>query len=228
MSPERKKHSFVQNVVQAIFKEVRSSILNVIVLILIVVVLLQRCSDATSRHSDTIKIVKDTMWVHNDTMIVSKPQIIKTIPINVSHDTIINHYIPDTNYQKLVIQYQEVVNQLLAKNIQQDSISIDTNGYVKITDTVQRNMVVGRNSEVSIKYPIIKETVTIPQKKVTQLYFGGQVSGNTEQLINGINAGLLLKNKKDQIYGITVGLNTGGQVSYGLQSYWKLKIKQNE
>ena len=225
MNLKEKNRLFVQNVLQMIFKEIRSNILNLIVLILIVVVLLQRCDIATSRHNDTIKIVKDTVWVHNDTMVVTKPQIIKTIPIDVSRDTIINHYIPDTNYQKLVLQYQEVVNQLLAKNIHEDMIRIDTNGYVKIVDTVQRNTVIGRSSEVSIKYPIIKETITLPAPKVRQVYAGGQIAGNSAELINSINAGLLLKNKKDQIYGITVGLSAQGQVSYGLQSYWKLKLK---
>lgn len=226
MSPKEKKHSFVTDVLQTLFKEIRSSILNVIVLILIVVILVQRCSDAPSGQTDNVKIVKDTVWVHNDTMVVTKPQIIRTIPVDVSRDTIINHYIPDTNYQKLVLQYQDVVNQLLAKNIHLDSIRIDTNGYVKITDTVQRNMVIGRTSEVSIKYPVIKETITQPAPKVNQVYAGGQISGQTgSQVINGINAGLLLKNKRDQIYGVNVGLNTGGQVSYGLQSYWKIKLK---
>jgi hypothetical protein len=225
MNLKEKNRLSVQNALQMIFKEIRSNIHNLIVLILIVVVLLQRCDIATSRHNDTIKIVKDTVWVHNDTMVVTKPQIIKTIPIDVSRDTIINHYIPDTNYQKLVLQYQEVVNQLLAKNIHEDMIRIDTNGYVKITDTVQRNTVIGRSSEVSIKYPIIKETITLPAPKVRQVYAGGQVAGNSAELINSINAGLLLKNKKDQIYGITVGLSAQGQVSYGLQSYWKLKLK---
>lgn len=225
MSPKEKKQSFVTEVLQTLFKEIRSSVLNVIVLILIIVILVQRCNVTPSGHSDTIKIVKDTVWIHNDTTVISKPQIIRTIPVDVSRDTIINHYIPDTNYQKLVLQYQDVVNQLLAKNIQQDSIRIDSNGYVKITDTVQRNMVIGRTSEVSIKYPIIKETITLPAPKVNQVYAGGQVSGNAGQLINGINGGLLLKNKRDQIYGITVGLSTQGQVSYGLQSYWKLKLK---
>jgi len=225
MNLKEKNRLSVQNALQMIFKEIRSNILNLIVLILIVVVLLQRCDIATLRHNDTIKIVKDTVWVHNDTMVVTKPQIIKTVPIDVSRDTIINHYIPDTNYQKLVLQYQEVVNQLLAKNIHEDMIRIDTNGYVKITDTVQRNTVIGRSSEVSIKYPIIKETITLPAPKVRQVYAGGQVAGNSAELINSINAGLLLKNKKDQIYGITVGLSAQGQVSYGLQSYWKLKLK---
>ena len=203
--------------------KIKENLLSVVTLILLTIILLQRCEGG--KDIEAPKIVRDTVWISHDTMVVTKPQIIKTIPIDVSRDTIINHYIPDTNYQKLVLQYQEVVNQLLAKNIHQDVIRIDTNGYVKITDTVQRNTVIGRSSEVSIKYPIIKETITLPAPKVRQVYAGGQVAGNSAELINSINAGLLLKNKKDQIYGITVGLSAQGQVSYGLQSYWKLKLK---
>lgn len=208
-----------------LFKELRSNIFNLIVLVLIAIVLIQRCNDAPSGQSDSVKIIRDTMWVSNDTTIVSKPQIIKTIPYEVSRETIIKEYLPDSNYAGLLKQYEDLVSQLLAKNIMQDSIRIDTNGYVKITDTVQKNLIVGRSTEVSMKYPIIKETIIQPAFKTRQLYLGGQVSASQGQLINGLNGGLLLKNKKDQIYGVTVGLNTQGQVFYGLQSYWKLKLK---
>ena len=203
---------------------IKNNFLSLIVLILLIIILLQRCD--SNKTPDVPTIIRDTVWVHNDTTVISKPQIIKTIPVDVSRDTIINHYIPDTNYQKLVLQYQDVVNQLLAKNIQVDSVRIDTNGYVKIIDTVQKNLIVGRTTKVDVKYPVIKETIIQPAPKVNQVYAGGQISGQTGgQVINGINAGLLLKNKRDQIYGVNVGLNTSGQVSYGLQSYWKIKLK---
>jgi len=202
---------------------IKDNLLSLIIVILLIIIVLERCN--SNQSVDVPKIIRDTMWVSNDTTIVSKPQVIKTIPYEVSRETIIKEYLPDSNYAGLLKQYEDLVSQLLAKNIMQDSIRIDTNGYVKITDTVQKNLIVGRSTEVSMKYPIIKETVTIPQKKVTQLYLGGQVSASQGQLINGLNGGLLLKNKKDQIYGVTVGLNTQGQVSYGLQSYWKLKLK---
>ena len=202
---------------------IKNNFLSLIVLILLIIILLQRCD--SNKTPDVPTIIRDTVWVHNDTTVISKPQIIKTIPVDVSRDTIINHYIPDTNYQKLVLQYQDVVNQLLAKNIQVDSVRIDTNGYVKIIDTVQKNLIVGRTTKVDVKYPVIKETIIQPAPKVNQVYAGGQISGQTGgQVVNGINGGLLLKNKRDQIYGISVGLNTSGQVSYGLQSYWKIKL----
>jgi len=207
-----------------LLSDIKKNLLSVIIVILLIITVLQRCkSDVVV---DTPKIIRDTMWVSNDTTIVSKPQVIKTIPYEVSRETIIKEYLPDSNYAGLLKQYEDLVSQLLAKNIMQDSIRIDTNGYVKITDTVQKNLIVGRSTEVSMKYPIIKETVTIPQKKVTQLYLGGQVSASQGQLINGLNGGLLLKNKKDQIYGVTVGVNTDGNISYGLQSYWKIKLKK--
>jgi hypothetical protein len=34
---------------------------------------------------------------------------------------------------------------------------------------------------------------------------------------------LLLKTKSDQIYNVTVGTSVEGQISYGFQTFWKLK-----
>lgn len=197
---------------------VKNNLLSIIILILLVVVLLQRCEPSPAPEPP--KVVRDTIWVVKDSLITSKPQLIKTI---LSSDTIINNYLPDTNYQKLVLQYQDVVNQLLAKNIHSDSIRIDTNGYVKITDTVQKNLVIGRGTQVNIRYPIIKETVTIFPKKVTQLYVGGAILGNP--LPNGIMGGALLKTRNDLMFGGSLSINTYG-LQYGVHSYWKLNVKK--
>jgi len=200
---------------------VKKNLLSLAIVVLLIVVALQKCAQPGASEEPTI--VRDTAWVVKDSLIYSKPQLVKTIEIE-SHDTIINHYIPDTNYQKLVLQYQEVVNQLLAKNIQQDSIRIDTNGYVKIIDTVQKNLIVGRSTQVNIKYPIIKETITLPAKKVNQLYVGGafQTGGDNPQ----IGASALLKTRKDFLFGGSLSVNTYGNLQYGLGAYWKLKLKK--
>ena len=57
------------------------------------------------------------------------------------------------------------------------------------------------------------------------MYIGGGLQGNQYNIINSINGGLLYKNKKDQIYGLSVGINTNGQIVYGISSYWKIKFK---
>ncbi len=200
---------------------IKNNFFNLLVAVLLVVILLQKCSQPVDPIVPTV--IRDTAWVVKDSLIVSKPQVTKTIQVE-SHDTIINQYIPDTNYAKLVVQYQEVVNTLLAKNIHSDSIRIDSNGYVKITDTVQRNLITGRSSQVNIRYPIIKETVTIPQKKVTQLYVGGVVQA--DPAINQAGVGALLKTRNDFLFGGSLSVNTYGNLQYGVGAYWKLKLKK--
>ena len=200
---------------------VRKNFFNIIIAVLAVIIVLQKCTQPGDIDGPTI--VRDTAWVVKDSLIYSKPQLIKTIEVD-SHDTIINQYIPDTNYAKLVLQYQEIVNQLLAKNIMEDSIRIDSNGYVKITDTVQKNLIVGRGTRVNIKYPIITETITLPAKKVNQLYVGGafQTGGDNPQ----VGAGALLKTRKDFIVGGSLSVNTYGDLNYGVSAFWKIKLKK--
>jgi len=68
--------------------------------------------------------------------------------------------------------------------------------------------------------------VPIPPKR--QLYVGGGLDGtyiNKTPNINVAKAGLLFKTKKDQIYGVTVGVSINGYLVYGIQSYWKIKLK---
>lgn len=202
-------------------KFIQKNFLNLVVLILLAIIFVKSCKIKPS--VDQIRIIRDTTWVIKDSTIYSKPQVIKTIPVNVYHDTIFKEYIPDSNYGKLVVQYQNVVNQLLAKNIHSDSLKIDSIGYVHVLDTVQKNLISGRSFHYSLKYPIIKETIIMPEKKKNQVFIGGNIQGSTSA--NQINAGLLFKTKRDYIFGGTIGVNSNGALQYGVQSFWKIKLK---
>ena len=197
-----------------------NNILSIAILILAVIIVLQRSNSSPDIIEKPI-VIRDTIWQKKDSVIYTSPKGVQTIPIKI----ISEKYLPDPNYDKLVLQYQELVKLHLAKNIQKDSVQIDSIGFVKVTDTVQNNIVQNRKWEYNIKYPIIKETVIQPPKKVNQLYIGGGLQGNQYNIINSINGGILYKNKKDQIYGLSVGINTNGQVIYGVSSYWKIKFK---
>lgn len=204
---------------------IKANFLNFIILVLLAVILLQRCGEGGRDKNPPVPSIKrDTIWVVKDSLITSKPRVIKTVEI-LSKDTIINNYLPDTNYQKLLVQYQNIVKELLAKNIHSDSVRIDTNAYVKITDTVQKNIIVGRSIQSKITHPIITETIKLPQKPVNQLYIGGGLGANKNALINQVRAGLILKTKKDQLFGANVSISPQGGVIYGIDSYWKLKLK---
>ena len=197
-----------------------NNILSIAILILAVIIVLQRSNSSPDIIEKPI-VVRDTIWQKKDSVIYTSPKVVQTIPIKI----ISEKYLPDPNYDKLVLQYQELVKLHLAKNIQKDSVQIDSIGFVKVTDTVQNNIVQNRKWEYNIKYPIIKETIIEPPKKVNQLYIGGGLQGNQYNIVNSINGGILYKNKKDQIYELSVGINTNGQVVYGLSSYWKIKFK---
>lgn len=199
---------------------ITKNLLTLMVGALLLIVILQQCKSTPEIEAPTV--VRDTVLVVKESLTVTKPQLVETIE---SHDSIImKEYVPDTNYAKLVAQYQEVVNQLLAKNIMQDSVAIDSVGYVKITDTVQKNLIIGRSVQSKISYPIIKETVTIPQKKVTQLYVGGAILGSPSP--NAIMGSALLKTRNEKLFGGSLSINTYGDIQYGVHSYWKIKLKK--
>ena len=197
-----------------------NNILSIAIFILAVIIVLQRSNSSPDIVEKPI-VVRDTVWQKKDSLIYTSPKVVQTIPVKI----ISEKYLPDPNYDKLVLKYQELVKLHLAKNIQKDSVQIDSIGFVKVTDTVQNNVVQNRKWEYNIKYPIIKETVIQPPKKVNQLYIGGGLQGNQYNIINSINGGILYKNKKDQLYGLSIGVNTNGQVVYGVSSYWKIKFK---
>ena len=197
-----------------------NNILSIAILILAVIIVLQRSNSSPDIIEKPI-VIRDTIWQKKDNVIYTSPKVVQTVPLKI----ISEKYLPDPNYNKLVLQYQELVKLHLAKNIQKDSVQIDSIGFVKVTDTVQNNIVQNRKWEYNIKYPIIKETIIEPPKKINQLYIGGGLQGNQYNIINSINGGILYKNKKDQLYGLSIGVNTNGQVIYGLSSYWKIKFK---
>ena len=196
-----------------------NNILSVAILILAIIIVFQRKSAPEIIEKSTT--VRDTIWQNKEKVVYTSPKVVQTIPVKV----ISEKYLPDPNYNKLILQYQELVKLHLVKNIQKDSVKIDSIGFVKVIDTVQNNIVQNRKWEYNLKYPIIKETIIQPPKKTNQLYIGGGLQGNQYNIINSINGGLLYKNKKDQIYGLSVGINTNGQMVYGVSSYWKIKFK---
>jgi hypothetical protein len=196
--------------------------LNTIVLLLILVivgVILFNLSKLKLQQNPTT-VKSDTVWMHKDSTIYSKPQIIESIPIIIeSKDT---QYLPDTNYNRLVEQYNQLVRLHLDKKVFIDTLKIDSIGYVNVIDTISSNMFSGRSFNYNLKYPVVTKTVVLPN--VTQFYIGGGLTGlgATTQL----NAGFLLKDKKERIYGVTAGINTSGKLLYGVSSYWKISFKK--
>jgi len=197
---------------------IKNNFFNLLIAVLVLIVLLQRCGGPTpTPELPTVK--KDTVWVVKQNIYITKPTLVQTIPGEPGTD-----FIPDPNYSKLVLQYQSLVKDYIAKNIHRDSIKIDSIGYVNIEDTVSHNLIQGRKTSYKFKYPVITNTITLPQERKNQLYFGGGLESNPMAGSMEFNVGLLLKNKKDQIFNVYGGVDTRGDYQIGLQSYWKIKL----
>lgn len=205
-------------------KFIKQNFINIVVVTLLIIMLLQTCGKQNI-SIDGPKIIRDTTWIIKDSTINSKPQIIKTEAYGVPIDRWNTEYLPDTNYSKLVKQYELLVRELLAKNIHSDSIKIDSIGHVYITDTVSKNQIVSRTTHYNLKYPVITNTITLLAPKKLQVYVGGGLQGQKNELIDQISTGFLLKTKKDHIYGSYIGVNPSGQFQFGIQTYWKIKLK---
>jgi uncharacterized protein YceK len=66
-------------------------------------------------------------------------------------------YVADPNYNRLVKQYNGLVDKYTEQNIHKDSIKIDDIGYVNIIDTVMKPYC-WKKTSYSLKYPTITTT----------------------------------------------------------------------
>jgi len=198
---------------------IKKNYLYLIIGVLFLVILLQRCTsgEPIKPVPPTVKI--DTVWVKHDSLIYSKPKIVTVIK-GVPQI----QYVPDTSYAKLVVQYKDLVDLYTAQNVFSDTLRIDSIGYVNVKDTITENVIKGRSYNYNLKYPVVTKTITLQVPPKTQVYIGGGLQGNQYNIINQFSAGLLLKTKKDKIYGLSAGISTDGKIQYGLQSYWKIKL----
>lgn len=208
---------------------IKKNLISLIIILLILIVIVQRFSSCGGQNKQPI--VKSDTVTHFYYNYIKDSGQSKPIFIKGQRDTVLEssvEYIPSQDYEELVQQFQELKQELLAKNIYANKIKIDTFGFVEIKDTIQQNKIIGRgfinNLKIPIKETIITNTVSIKPKN--QFYIGGSLSGNKTNYINAIDLGILFKNKKDQIIGVKGGLDVTGNWNVGVQSYWKIKFKR--
>lgn len=196
------------------------NIISIITLIILIIVLYNQCNSKNIVTNVTSR--KDTTYIIIDSTIHTKPIIVKSTKDSTIIKEYYKEYIPDTNYSRLLSQYNELLSELFTKNVYKDSVKIDSIGYVKMTDTIQKNLIVGRNISYNIKYPSIKETIILNNR---QFYIGGGIQGSTTDYLNSLFLRGLYKTKKDALYGASIGINRQGNIQFEASKYWKIKLK---
>lgn len=205
----------------------KKNFFSILIFGLLLIIAFQRIGKInTVLDKPTVVITRDTVYYTKDSTIHLKPTLVSyQLPDSIlrGKDTV---YMPSKELGELTAQYRKLLQDYLTENRYKDSVKVDSLGTIYIADTVSRNSLAKQAITYDFKIPHVKETITItnPPLKTRQMYIGGGVNGTSIQPISGFEGGLLYKNKKDQIFGAKVNINTGGQISYGLQSYWKIKL----
>lgn len=171
-------------------------------------------------------IIRDTSYIlHEYQSPTYTPPVINVLP---GKPDVINlpQYQPDTSsIQALRKQFDQLVQKHTSRNTYSDTLKIDSLGYVNVKDTVSENKLTSRSFSYNIREKIITNTITLPYKPRTQLYFGGGFSvplgTNSPQQFD---LGLLLKNKKDMMLGVG-GMYDIKNNQFGVRASLYSKIK---
>jgi len=203
----------------------------VIIIILVVIIFLQRaCSpdpipdiyDPTVvtiskkdyellLHKKEIKWKTETFYVKGDP--IPGETIYTEVPQDIDTNAIIKDYFAKRPYSETV-------------QIKPDTINY---GTVTVTDTVHKNRLLGRRYDFNLTIPEVHELIVVKELPKRQLYIGGGLNFDKVNLINSVYGGMLLKTKKDHIYGLNIGLSTNLETVtpyIGGSMYWKIRWKR--
>ncbi len=171
---------------------------------------------------DTL-VVHDTTWEVHEKTIVKEVPFLKEVP--VPHEVLVTRYQADTSYPGLKRQYDELAKKYASRRVYVDSVKVGTHGYIQITDTVSENKLGKRTAKDNFKIPIVKETMTITKyaPPTRNIFVGGGVNAAGANKVTGAEAGLLYKDKKDNIFGGKINVSTEGTVGFGFSYYYKIK-----
>ena len=128
--------------------------------------------------------------------------------------------VPASTYDSLLVQYIALGNQLYSTNGYSTRFPIDTFGYVTVFDTIWSNTLVSSSlvSDLRIPEKTIYVEKVVYRPKEQEMYLGLGLMSNSVQVVSGVNVGMLYKDRKDRMYGGTLGY-FAGQPVLGLSFY---------
>ena len=191
----------------------------IIIGLVIVIFLLRECKgESKGTPIEPITIVKietkyDTIVETVETYI---PEYRTKVKYKTVHDTIEIH---DT----IPIDTTSILEDYFSSYAYTDTLKTDSVTFV-INDTISQNKIQSRGINYSLVYPttvITKESVVNKR----ELYIGFGLGGDKQQL-SYVGSELLLRNKKQRIYGVGLGINNSFEPILTFKMSWKVKFPQ--
>lgn len=114
----------------------------------------------------------------------------------------------------------QIAKDYYAKRVFNDTFRINY-GKIYVQDTVQQNRIVGKSFGADLLVPVVKESLTVEKLPKNELYLGVRTDWEKSGTFVGIGPSLLLKTKRQRIYGVGVSLVNGKPI-YNIQMNIKL------
>lgn len=184
-----------------------------IVILVIVILLMQQCNEKKTEPIDTkVVTVTETVW---DTLEVEKKVYVPKWRTKV---------VKETDTVEVIIQ-QEVDTMSILKDyytqyIYNDTLLLDSLGYITLTDTITQNKIMARNSNYQIQIPTntLRETIYVNNREF-YAGFGARTNGSN---ISWMGLEGLYRNKKGNIFTIGLGTDTENKLSVGGSVHWRI------
>lgn len=199
-----------------IFKNFQSLI---IIGLIIVIFLLRECRGEKSPiPTEPITVVKiETKY---DTIVETVPTYIPKYKTRVKwktktvHDTIEIH---DT----IPVDTASVLEEYFTAYAYTDTLKKDSVTFI-INDTISQNKILSRGIKYNLVYPT---TIIQTEREVNkrELYVGFGLGGDRQQ-ISYAGSELILRTKKDKLYGVGIGVNNSFQPILTFKMNWKVKM----
>ena len=187
--------------------------------LVIVIFLLRECKgESKGTPIEPVTIVKietkyDTIVETVETYI---PEYRTKVKYKTVHDTIeVNDTIP--------IDTESILKDYFETYAYTDTLKTDSVTFV-INDTISQNRILSRGINYSLVYPT---TIISTEREVNkrELYIGFGLGGDKQQL-SYVGSELMLRNKKERIYGIGLGINNSFEPIITFKMSWKIKFPQ--
>lgn len=201
----------------------------IIIIILLGVIYFQNCGDNKQDNVVTIDGKKFGLLKYTlDTVEVTNTTVKKVKGDDIYHET----FEIDTAFLPTVVDTQQILKDFFVKNVYKDTLILnDSLGYVFIIDTITKNKLLERSWVAKVKSREIKKETIVKELPKNEFYLG--INGNLDKVdyLNSLGTGLIIKNKKDNIIQLNIGLsnkqinNSSSKFTpyFGGGYYWKLK-----
>ena len=132
------------------------------------------------------------------------------VKIETKYDTIVE------TVETYIPEYRTKVTYAYTDTLKTDSVTF------VINDTISQNKILSRGINYSLIYPT---TIITTEREINkrELYIGFGLGGDKQQL-SYVGSELLLRNKKQRIYGIGLGINNSFEPILTFKMSWKVKF----